>query len=60
MKVILSAQRNTPIFTILVDSFTLTEDYETIQNTLAEWKKRSQANKKKKDTNEYEFVKRNF
>ena len=29
MKVILSAQRNTPIFTILVDSFTLTEDYET-------------------------------
>ena len=56
MKVILSAQRDNPIFTILVDSFTLTEDYETIQNTLAEWKNRSQANKKKKDTNEYEFV----
>ena len=56
MKVILSAQRDTPIFTILVDSFTLTEAYETIQNTLAEWKNRSQANKKKKDTNEYEFV----
>ena len=54
MKVILSVQRNNPIFTILVDSFTLTEDYETIQNTLAEWKNRSQANKKKKDTNEYE------
>ena len=30
MKVILSAQRDNPIFTILVDSFTLTEDYETI------------------------------
>lgn len=56
MKVIMSIQRNNETFTLLVDSFTITEDYDKINEILAEWKNRTQKRKKKKDVNEYEYV----
>lgn len=56
MKVIMSIQRQNEIFTLLVDSFTLTEDYDKINEILANWKNETQKRKKKKETNEYEYV----
>lgn len=55
MKVILSAQRN-QIFTIMVDSFTITEDYDKINQILADYTNVTERNKKKKESNEYEYV----
>lgn len=56
IKVIMSAQRDNEIFSILVDSFTITEDYDKINQILGFNKNRNQKNKKKKETNEYEYV----
>ncbi len=56
MKVIMSIQRKNDTFTLLVDSFTITEDYDKINQILGEWKNRTQQRKKKKDINEYEYV----
>lgn len=55
MKVILSAQRN-QIFTIKVDSFIITEDYDKINQILADYTNNTVKNMKKKEANEYEYV----
>ncbi len=53
--IVLSSQRE-QIFTIKVDSFELITDYKQVNDILFKYEEDTQMNKKKKKTNQYEYV----